>query len=596
LGDDDGSLWIGTSGGGLNRMKNGKFKAFTTADGLLDDEIFQILDDGHGSLWMSSNKGVFRVEKTQLRDDSPTAKLRIRAFGVADGLRNPECNGGFQPAGWRTDDGKLVFPTWKGAVVADPVRLEVNHSVPPVAIEEVVANGHVFAGRNAIRVKPGRGQLQFNFTALSLVAADKAQFMYQLAGFDREWTSADERRAAFYTNIPPGSYTFQVIAANADGVWNETGASVDLVLEPYFYQTSWFVSLCTAGALGVVICLYRLRANQLNERQRRLVRLVDERTRALQEQVEARERANAELADAQQRLMELSRQSGMAEVATGVLHNVGNVLNSVNVGASVIGAKLRESRLDHLQAAVKLLHDHSAGLTQFVSDDPKGQRLIPYLKNLAAHLQGERTWVLGELEGLSSHIDHIKDIVATQQDYAKASTLLDLVSLPKLVEDAVRMAEPGLQREQVRTLKDIHPVPDVVAAKPKILEILVNLLLNAAQATVECNGPVRDISIRLRRHGNAAVRVEVQDHGVGLEEANLTRIFGHGFTTKSKGHGFGLHSGAIAAKQMNAALWAESKGLGHGATFILELLVPKQSEVELAANGVSRDGGAIVFR
>ncbi len=588
-GDQDGTLWIGTSGGGLNRLRNGRFTAYTTADGLLDDEIYQILDDQHGFLWMSSNKGVFRVDKTDLAGERPVGGLHIRSFGTADGFRNQECNGGFQPAGWRRHDGRLVFPTMKGVAVADPLRLELNRIPPPVAIEGVLADGVSFDARRPISVQPGRGQLQFNFTALSLVQAEKTRFKYRLEGFEREWTSAGERRVAYYTNIPPGPYRFRVMAANADGVWNETGSSVEVDLRPHYYQTAWFVSLCVALALGVAVGLYRLRIRQLHERERRLVRVVDERTHALQEQVEAKEKAHAELADAQQRLMELSRQSGMAEVATGVLHNVGNVLNSVNVGASVIGGKLRESRLDHLQSAVKLLDDHSAHLTQFVAEDPKGQRLIPYLRNLAAHLLSEREWVLGELEDLSSHIDHIKEIVSTQQDYAKVSTLVDLVSLPKLVDDAVRMVQPSAQRDDVTILRDVQPVPDVLAAKHKILEILVNLLQNAVHAILEQNGPVRVISIRVRRHGDS-VRVEVRDTGIGLARENLTRVFGHGFTTKSKGHGFGLHSGAIAAKQMNAALWAESDGPGLGATFVLELPLPQAAESAPVAAGVDESG------
>lgn len=187
----------------------------------------------------------------------------------------------------------------------------------------------------------------------------------------------------------------------------------------------------------------------------------------------------------------------------------------------------------------------------------------------------------GNWKTFSSHIEHIKDIVSTQQDYAKVSTLMDLVSLPKLVEDAVRMVQANMHRDQIKILRDIQPVPEVLAVKHKILEILVNLLRNAAHAIIEHNGPERTISIRLRRHGEHSVRLEVQDTGIGLAEANLTRIFGHGFTTKSKGHGFGLHSGAIAAKQMNAALWAESEGLGQGAKFILELPVPKSTPAEV---------------
>jgi signal transduction histidine kinase len=263
----------------------------------------------------------------------------------------------------------------------------------------------------------------------------------------------------------------------------------------------------------------------------------------------------------------------MAEVATGVLHNVGNVLNSVNVGASVISEKIRNSRVENLAAAVKLVEEHTEDFSEFIQKDAKGQRLLPYLSKLATHLQTERQQVLLEAEALMTHVDHIKEIVATQQDYAKVSALVEMVSLPKLVEDAYRMVEPSFKRQHVKFRAEFDEVPSVSAARHKVLEILVNLLSNAQEAVAEHDGPQRQVFVSVRRHGDDRVRVAVKDTGVGLSPENLTRIFAHGFTTKRHGHGFGLHTGALAAKQMDGSLWAESDGVGHGATFILELPV-----------------------
>ena len=308
---------------------------------------------------------------------------------------------------------------------------------------------------------------------------------------------------------------------------------------------------------------------------------VAERTRELHEQVDAKERARAELADAQQRLIDLSRQSGMAEIATSVLHNVGNVLNSVNVSATLVASKVKDSRVEKLVALVGMLQQHSGDLEDFLGRDPKGQRVLPYLANLGSHFERERMVLLKELALLTSHVDHIKRIVATQQNYAKVSGLIENLSLGELVEDALRILQSGFERHHIVLLRDFEDVPRVDSDKHQILQILLNLLRNAQQAIDAAGTPERLIRMRIRRHEDDRVHIEVRDSGIGLTPENLTRIFAHGFTTKSDGHGFGLHAGALAAKQLGGSLWAESEGPGLGATFTLELpLATTSAQIE----------------
>jgi signal transduction histidine kinase len=222
---------------------------------------------------------------------------------------------------------------------------------------------------------------------------------------------------------------------------------------------------------------------------------------------------------------------------------------------------------------VNLLEEHSHELSQFVETDPKGQRVLPYLAKLASHLKSERQHVLDEIETLTANIDHIKEIVVAQQDYAKASVLTETVSIPKLIEDAVKLVATSLERHHIEIVQEVEDVPEVSTARHKVLEILVNLLRNAKQAVIQHNGPARQIRVRVKRQSDDRIRIEVSDTGVGITPENLTRLFAHGFTTKSHGHGFGLHSGALSARQMEGSLWAESEGPGCGATFILELPV-----------------------
>lgn len=302
-----------------------------------------------------------------------------------------------------------------------------------------------------------------------------------------------------------------------------------------------------------------------------LEKRVTERTQELQDQVHAKERALAELAEAQKRLIEMSRLSGMAEVATGVLHNVGNVLNSVNVSANLAASKIGEFRLDHLAAAIDMLEEHRDDASVFLRDDPKGQRVLPYLAKLGQALQQDCQTALSELHHLQNHIGHIKTIVATQQEYAKVSGLIEDLYLADLAEDALRIVEPSLERYQIRVERDFQDLPAVAADKHKILQILLNLLRNAKESIKQSQKHPGLIRLSLRRYNDDRVRIEVKDSGIGLAPENLTRIFAHGYTTKTNGHGFGLHSGALAAQQMSGSLWAESDGLGYGATFILEL-------------------------
>lgn len=289
------------------------------------------------------------------------------------------------------------------------------------------------------------------------------------------------------------------------------------------------------------------------------------------EQVDAKETALTELAAAQQQLIEMSRLSGMAEIATGVLHNVGNVLNSVNVSATLVAASIRESKVDNLVPLVKMLLDHEDSLQDYIARDPKGSRILPYLTKVTALLQSERTSVLEELTSLTDHIDHIKTIVSTQQSYAKVSGLVENVSLEAMIEDAFRIINPGFERHDITVHMDLEPLPAIPADKHKVLQILLNLLRNAKQAVKLHMGPEREIRVRLLRTDADHVAVEIQDSGVGLSAENLTRIFAHGYTTKEGGHGFGLHSGALAAKEMGGSLLAFSEGPGKGATFRLEL-------------------------
>ncbi len=310
-------------------------------------------------------------------------------------------------------------------------------------------------------------------------------------------------------------------------------------------------------------------------------------------EVESRKRSQQELEAMQQRLMETSRQAGMAEVATGVLHNVGNVLNSVNVSATVIQDRMLKSKLSSLVSTADLLRAHSDGLSAFLSTDPRG-RLVPgFIIKLASYLAAEQEETLKELSVLARNIEHIKEIVIMQQGYAKMSGVAEILAPAQLVEDALRMNEAALGRHHIRVVREFSEVPPVSIDKHKALQILVNLIRNAKHALDHGTADEKLLTIRVEASGLRStataeggpgkVSIVVQDNGVGIPPENLARIFQHGFTTKLDGHGFGLHSGANAAKEMGGNLSAVSEGPGRGAVFTLELPVADAGQIKKAA-------------
>ena len=277
-----------------------------------------------------------------------------------------------------------------------------------------------------------------------------------------------------------------------------------------------------------------------------------------------------ELERTHRKLVDTSRQAGMAEVATNVLHNVGNVLNSLNVSANMVTEQVERSKASGLGRLAALLREHEQDLGAYLAHDPRGRHIPTYLSQLSEHIVHERDSNLRELTQLRSHIDHIKQIVSMQQSYSKVSGVKELLQPADLLDDALRMNDGSFHRHQVHVVREFELVPAINSEKHKILQILVNLLRNAIYACNESGRPQRSVTLRVAS-GPACVRISVADNGVGIAPENMTRIFAHGFTTRRDGHGFGLHSGALAASELGGSLQAFSEGLGRGATFVLEL-------------------------
>ncbi len=272
--DADGTLWIGTAGGGLSWWRDGHMATCTVREGLPDNTISEILEDDQGRLWLGSNRGIACVSKSELEDlaAGKLAAVYPQVFGRAEGMLSEECTGGFCPAGLKTVAGQLWFPTLKGVVMMDPRAHLSKLPTPPVLLEEVSVDGvskQIFPAARLVdgpreeanpatpaadilRLGPGTHRIEFQYTALGFDAPERIRFRYRLEGLDPDWVDAGNRRAAFYSYVPPGNYEFQVTACNADGVWSQNGATLAMSVSKYFWQTWWFTGLSSVALLVLV--------------------------------------------------------------------------------------------------------------------------------------------------------------------------------------------------------------------------------------------------------------------------------------------------------------------------------------------------------
>jgi signal transduction histidine kinase len=270
----------------------------------------------------------------------------------------------------------------------------------------------------------------------------------------------------------------------------------------------------------------------------------------------------------------------MAEIATNVLHNIGNVLNSVNVSASLVVDSVKQSKAANLAKVAAMLREHEHDLGAFITRDAKGRQLPVYLDQLAAQLLADQQAAVHELDLLVKNIDHIKDVVTMQQSYAQVSGLKEVINVRDLMEDSLRINEGALAHHHVEVIREYEDVPLINVDKHRVLQILVNLIRNAKHACQASERADRRLTVRVA-NGEGRIKISVSDNGIGIPPENLTRIFSHGFTTRKDGHGFGLHSGALAAKEMGGSLAVHSDGIGKGANFTLEL--PVQTGPESSA-------------
>ncbi len=370
--DEEGALWMGTAGGGLSRFKEGRFSHIGSAQGLPDSHICHIADDGQGYFWMSSHQGILRASKAELKRcvDGEVENINWLTYGTGDGLPTLESSGGSQPAGCRTADGRLWFATSRGLAVLNPLDVKTNQLAPPVIIEELRVDGRVTEFRGVtdppLRIPPGRNRLEIHYTGLSFVVPEKVRFKHRLEGLQTQWEDAGGERRVNYSYLPPGPYSFRVIACNNDGVWNEVGDRLAFIVLPHFWQTWWFrsaLALVIVASVGAMVWFdTRRRMHHKLERAEHQRAVERERTRiakdihddlgaSLTRITMLSQTARSELDQPEQAAVDLDRIYGTARELTRAMDEIVWAVNPQHDTLDSLASYLGRFAQDYLQVA-----------------------------------------------------------------------------------------------------------------------------------------------------------------------------------------------------------------------------------------------------
>jgi PAS domain S-box-containing protein len=613
--DADGTLWAATQGG-LSRVKNGRVATLTTENGLPCSAVDWVMEDDVHSFWLGMGCGLVRVARTELEAWATDSKraIQVTVFDSSDGVRSYASVGGNSPRVAKSTDGRLWFLPYDGVSVVDPLHLPFNKLLPPVHIEQIIADRHNYDASSEVRLPPLVRDLEIDYTALSLVAPEKVLFRYKLEGRDRDWQNVGNRRQAFYTDLAPGNYRFRVAACNNSGVWNEAGTFMDFFIAPAYYQTALFRTLCAAAVLALLWAGYRMRVRQLRRQQRKLRDVIETIPTF----------AWTALPDGSVNFVNHNwvKYTGLtAEETSGsgwraAVHNEDLERHAEKWQASLQSGKPFESELRYRRAADEQyrwflvravpLRDARGKIVEWygTSTDIEDRKRAEQLQAELSHMN--RVSMMGELSASLAH--EIKQPIAAALTNAKtglrwlardpADVQEARAAITRVVNDGTRAAEiinhlrcfykkagpaerelvdinevaremlPLLNSEAIRYSVSMRTdlaaeLPKTKADRVQLQQVFMNLMLNGIEAMKDTGG---ELTIKSEQTEDDRLRISISDRGVGLPSEEAGHIFDAFFTTKSQGTGMGLTITRSIIEAHGGRLWASANN-GQGATF-----------------------------
>ncbi len=565
--EPDGTLWFASGAVGLFRLKNGRVDHFTSRQGLYDDTLMETLEDSAGNFWVGTNRGIFRVSKRALDEVARGVRKSVEStvYGTGDGLRTAECNGGTQPAGWKSSDGKLWFATIRGLAMVDPSRLTPSSVPPPVVVEHLRTGTRSWSATRALELPPGSNDLEIQYTAFSFSAPERIRFRYRLEGFDQEWVDAGSRRTAYYTNVPPGSYRFRVSAANESGVWSDADAVLPLTIAPRFHQTLTFRISLAILVLFAIWLLDRARVWRMRSRERWLTELVAERTRSLEEALagaeSARREAEEHRREAERQHIEAERLRIEAETASrakstflaNMSHELRTPMNSI-IGFTDILAQRLEEKID-----------------------PKFHNFLLLVRTSSQHLLA----IINDILDLS------------KVEMGKMEVFPETFPLPDVINGVTQVMSAISQRASVMIeLEVASDIPPIETDPGKLKQILFNLLSNAVKFSPKGS----TITLAARRI-ESSVELSVTDRGPGIDPADVEKAFEEfrqlGTARNLQvGTGLGLSLVRRFSELLGGSVRVESVP-GEGSTFYVTL--PLRYTTVMPAGDIAMPSGATVL-
>jgi ligand-binding sensor domain-containing protein/signal transduction histidine kinase len=577
--DSKGVVWLGTESG-LNKaveyephQERFYFKHYLSDRGTAANCMECIEEDRHGHLWIGTRDGLCRF--------NPETES-FRYYSVDDGLQGPVFS---LEASCKTRSGEMLFGGTKGYNIFHPDSVRDDQMLPKVAFTEFslfntpVAIGDTIDKRvilpifinetNEITLSYKDDVFSITFAGLHFTTPEKNKYAYRMVGFDKQWNyKSAQHRFATYTNLDAGTYSFQVKAANSDGVWTTTEMvdgvqkeknnikTLTIHITPAWWTTWWFKTSVVLFIISSVALGVYLRIRAIKENERKLEEKLTERT--------------SELVEMQKKALVNAHKAGKADVATEIVHNAGNVLNSIVTSLQLVKEVQGQKNLEQLKRAMDLLRKNRGNLSHFFTNNPKGEALVDYLLEVTELLDEDQSNYANHTDRISEQVETILDLIKAEQENLGDSKFDEETDIPRLLDQVLLFNEHIFQKNKITIEKTFQLNEPVITQQIKLSQVINNLMSNALDALDETPPSQGKITLGCEKD-KGTIRIFIADNGKGIEPQSIKKIFAHGFTTKAGHKGFGLHNTANFLTEMGGKIWAESDGEGKGSRFVIEL-------------------------